>query len=281
MISADLHIHTTRSDGSEDFSQVLEKAWACGLTHVAFTNHDSLSGIAEALSLQEQYAITIIGGIEISAWDSVANTKAHILGLGFTDERAPAINALCAPTLEQRQATALWQIEQLKRHGYVLDPLVIQHYEQDSTCLYKQHIMAALTEEPYGSPAYTTLYRSLFKGAGICVRPITYVDVCDAVQAIKEDGGIAILAHPGQFDNFALVPRLVDVGLDGIEKYHPDHGPREWQIVDQLTKDYHLICTGGSDYHGAFGAAPSPGVCRISLPTTVIAKNSGHARVYR
>ena len=262
---ADLHIHTTVSDGSDSFAQVLKRAQGCGLSYVAFTNHDSLSGISLALSLQKNFAVKVIGGIEISAWDFAAGTKAHILGYGFVDDHAPAVDALCAPLLERRHAMTLWQIEQLKSHGYALDQALLAQYAQSSTCLYKQHVMAALIDAPYNSPAYSTLYSSLFKDGGICDDDITYVDACDAVLAIKQDGGIAILAHPGQFDNFAMVGRLVAVGLDGIEKYHHYHGPRERQIVDQLTDDYRLVRTGGSDYHGHFGKVLCPGACRIDM----------------
>ena len=125
--------------------------------------------------------------------------------------------------------------------------------------------MAAISDAQYGSDQYSKIYRSLFKGGGICDRDIKYPCARDAVQAIKEDGGLAVLAHPGQFDNYNLLPLLVAVGLDGIEKYHPDHSRKDYRIVDLLAKKYHLLQTGGSDYHGRFGSSPYPGYCHINL----------------
>jgi predicted metal-dependent phosphoesterase TrpH len=265
IFSADLHIHTEASDGSESYAQILEKARDCGLTHVAFTDHDTLAHIDEACELAKDFGIVAIGGIEISAWDSVRNTKAHILGLGFSSRRAPALRELCAPLLERRRANTLWQAEQLERYGYTLNRAMLSHFDTVSASLYKQHLMAALTDDPYSSRNYQHLYAYLFKGGGICDRDISYVDARDAVEAIKESGGLAVLAHPGEFDNYALVASLVAVGLDGIEKYHPRHSYSDWRLIDQLAMKHHLIRTGGSDYHGAFGAPASPGLHRITL----------------
>ena len=125
-----------------------------------------------------------------------------------------------------------------------------------STALYKQHIMAALTDEPYVSAAYRALYRSLFKNGGICDRDIAYVDARDAVTAIVEDGGLAVLAHPGQLDSYDMVPALAECGLGGIERFHPDHTPIDHARCANVAERYGLICTGGSDYHGRFGGIP-------------------------
>jgi predicted metal-dependent phosphoesterase TrpH len=265
-VSADLHIHTTVSDSSDTFEQVARQALEQGLDLIAFTNHDTLKGLAEALALQERYPLTIIGGVEVSACDSASGKKIHILGLGFTSEHAPAVRALCAPTLERRHATTLWQMEQLILSGYHLDPEQLHHLSQDSTGPYKQHLMAALTSEPFGSRSYTELYSKLFKRGGICSRDIEYVDARDAVAAIKQDGGYAVLAHPGQLDSYEFVEQLAEQGLDGIEKYHHSHTAQDWRTVDQLAHDHNLFRTGGSDYHGSYGEVPHLGATRITLP---------------
>jgi predicted metal-dependent phosphoesterase TrpH len=259
----DLHIHTTVSDGSESFEQVLRMASLLGLEQVAFTNHDTLGGLSEAFALGKRFGIDVIGGIELSAWDSNAHTKVHILGLGFTGEYAPAISKLCEPLLERRRANALWQIEQLQRAGMAFDSGITLRLAEQSTSIYSQHIMAALTRAPYTSRVYNELYRVLFKGEGICARDLSYLDAVDAVRALKESGALAILAHPGRYQNFELVPTLVAAGLDGIEKYHPNHGPLEWYRAQVLADKYGLICTGGSDYHGSFGESPGLGSYRL------------------
>ncbi|MDR1183475.1 MAG: PHP domain-containing protein, partial [Coriobacteriales bacterium] len=144
--------------------------------------------------------------------------------------------------------------------------------------LYKQHVMAALTEHPYGSDVYAELYHRLFKQGGICARDIPYVDAREAVEAVRQDGGIAVLAHPGQQGVYDLVPSLVDAGLEGIEKYHPAHNEGDWRRVDQLAQAFDLIRTGGSDYHGAYGVKVSPGRHRMAgKPTDPFFSRLEHA----
>lgn len=256
--ASDLHVHTTVSDGSRTFEEVLAQAKGQGLARVAFTNHDTTRGLDEACALGDYLGIQVIGGVEISAYDFARGRKVHVLGLGLHDH-APAVNALCAPVLERRDANSRWQLEQLLAAGYAVDVERAERLAAASTALYKQHIMAALTSEPFVSPEYRRLYQRLFKNGGIADRDIEYVDARDAVRAIVADGGLAVLAHPGQLDSYDLVPDLVACGLGGIERFHPDHSPVDHVRCARLAVRYHLVCTAGSDYHGVFGSVPHVG----------------------
>lgn len=258
-IRADLHVHTTVSDGSDTFAEVLAQAAQRGITHIAFTNHDTTVGLDRAIDLGEAHGVEVIGGVEISAWDVQRNVKVHVLGYGLTTG-SPAIEALCAPVLKRRNENSQWQLDQLLEAGFSIDINKVHAFDLASTALYKQHLMAALTDEPFESEAYQHLYRTLFKGKGVCVRDIEYVDARDAVDAIVSDGGVAVLAHPGQLDSYAIADELVACGLRGIEKYHPDHGLRDWAVCSVLADRYGLVCTGGSDYHGRFGRSPHLGI---------------------
>lgn len=252
---ADLHVHTTMSDGSDTFEEVLVQARERGIGRIAFTNHDTTRGLDEAAALGRRYGVQVTGGIEVSAYDFKRNRKVHVLGLGLR-EHAPALAALCGPTLERRNANSLWQLDQLVAAGHDIDADRALVLGRASTCLYKQHLMAALTDEPYVSAAYRMLYQSLFKNGGICDRDITYVDARDAVRAIAEDGGVPVLAHPGQLDSYDLVSELVPLGLRGIERHHPDHTPVDHVRCARLAERHGLACTSGSDYHGRFGSIP-------------------------
>ncbi|MEG0376689.1 MAG: PHP domain-containing protein, partial [Raoultibacter sp.] len=182
-VRADLHVHSTVSDGSDDFDALLEQAQTRAITHLAFTNHDTTVGLDQARAKGAACGITVIGGIEISAYDHKRKRKVHILGYGLTDD-SPAIAALCAPTLARREANSRWQLERLLEAGYEVDLELVEQLAQASTALYKQHLMAALTKDPYGSESYKALYQGLFKDSGICASDIEYVDARDAVQAI-------------------------------------------------------------------------------------------------
>lgn len=255
---SDLHVHTTVSDGSDTFAEVLAQAKERGITHIAFTNHDTTARLDEASALGADFGVEVIGGVEISAWDSRRKRKVHILGYGLTAE-SPAVEKLCEPLLARRNENSQWQLDRLLEAGYRVDIDKAHALALASTALYKQHLMAALTDEAYATDAYQDLYRSLFKGDGMCARDIEYVDAFDAVRAIVEDGGVAVIAHPGQLDSYAIVDDLVACGLRGVEKFHPDHGLRDWAACNVLADRYNLVCTGGSDYHGRFGRIPHVG----------------------
>ena len=257
-------MHTTLSDGSDTFEQVVEQARERGIGHIAFTNHDTTCGLDEAGAAGARLGVEVTGGIEVSAYDFARGRKVHVLGYGV-GEHAPALAALCGPLLDRRRKNSLWQLDRLVEAGYAVDVDRALALGRASTCLYKQHLMAALTDAPHASAEYRSLYRSLFKGGGICDRDIDYVDARDAVRAIKEDGGWAVLAHPGQLDSYDAVPELVACGLAGIEAYHPDHGPRDHARCRELADRYGLVCTQGSDYHGLFGDVPCLG---YSLPAS-------------
>ncbi len=260
---ADLHSHTTISDGSSTFAQLMGEARVRGLSHLAVTNHDTTVGLGSIAQQAAARGFSVVCGVEVSAWDPAAKRRVHILGLGLGEE-SPAVRDLCATTLARRSANTAWQMRQLLDAGFAVDVEYAASLAAQSTGFYKQHLMAALTDAEFCSAEYQVLYRTLFKNGGIAQRDIQYVDMREAVDAIVADGGLAVLAHPGQFDNYEAIPALVDAGLSGIEKYHPDHDCRDTQLCEELAARYNLFCTGGSDYHGRFGKAPHPGYRFIS-----------------
>lgn len=253
-MKADLHVHSRYSDGSDYAEVVMKKASEHGVTHISFVDHDTVKGLPEVMKLGEEYGIKVIPGIEISAYDFKRDRKVHVLGYNYQPE-AVHIQKLCKPLLERRQKHSLWQIEQIKNAGYALNIEAIKETAMPSETIYKQHIMYHLTEEVYTSPEYKQLYKSLFKGEGVAAGDVEYIDAFDAVQAILGDGGIAVVAHPGQLNSYDLIPELVEVGLNGIERNHFDHTSEDFLRVEALAEKYDLIMTGGTDYHGLYGAA--------------------------
>ncbi|KPU42585.1 inositol-1-monophosphatase [Oxobacter pfennigii] len=251
-MKADLHVHTDISDGSESFKEIIIKAKDNGITHVGITNHDTVRCLKEAIEYGKMTGVKVIPGIEISACDSVKNKKVHILGYNFNLE-GENIKKLCDAVLIRRQANSIRQINNLIRYGYDIDLERIFKNAKVSGIVYKQHIMTGLTDRNYSHPSFRELYEKLFKNRGICDMDIEYADVYEAVRAVKSDGGIAVLAHPGQLDSYYLIESLVDAGLDGIELYHEDHDEEDVERVLYYGRKHGLILTGGSDYHGCYG----------------------------
>jgi phosphoribosyl 1,2-cyclic phosphate 1,2-diphosphodiesterase len=251
-MKADLHIHSNYSDGSFSVEELLQMASKKDLTHVSLVDHDTIRGIESAQVAGEKYGITVIPGIEISAYDFSRNRKVHILGYAF-DKEATQIKRLCNPLLSRRHENSLWQIHQLQKNHFDIEFIEVAKKAMMSGVIYKQHIMEVLVDEPFNTHYYKQLYKKLFKGNGICDREIEYVDAISAVRAIKADNGYAVLAHPGQLDSYDLIPDLVKNGLDGIERNHIAHTAEDRKRVEQYANEYSLFQTGGSDFHGRYG----------------------------
>ncbi|MFJ7933974.1 PHP domain-containing protein [Sporosarcina sp. NPDC096371] len=251
-MKADLHVHSHYSDGSSSVEELMELAAKNSITHLSLVDHDTTDGIQAAQIAGAKHGITIVPGIEISAYDFTRNRKVHILGYQF-DEQATHIRELCQPLLTRRHENSLWQIEQLQKNDYDIRLEDVAQKARMSGVIYKQHIMHSLLDHHFMSPLYQELYRTLFKGNGICSRDIEYVDAVAAVKAIKADNGYAVLAHPGQLDSYDLIPELVANGLDGIERNHFDHSQEDKQKVDRYANEFGLFQTGGSDFHGEYG----------------------------
>lgn len=251
-MTMDLHVHSHYSDGSASVEELLQMASERGLTHLSLVDHDTVRSVEPARMKGREYGITVIPGVEISAYDFSRNRKVHILGYSF-DKEAPNIQKLCNPLLSRRHLNSLWQIEQLQKNGFPIELKEVIEKAEMSGTIYKQHIMDCLVTDAFNSRFYTQLYRQLFKDDGICASDIEYVDAFAAVRAIKADNGYAVLAHPGQLDSFDIIPELVKHGLDGIERNHPDHSPEDRMKVEHYARKYSLFQTGGSDFHGRYG----------------------------
>jgi len=155
--------------------------------------------------------------------------------------------------LERRKKNSLWQLEALISACYKIDLEKIYKRSKNSGVIYKQHIMAELTDANYMEDRYKSLYKEIFKGQGICARDIKYADMVEAVKAIKADNGIAVLAHPGQLDSYEIIETLVSAGLDGIELNHEDHEREHHLKIKSYSKEYKLILTGGSEFVSIIG----------------------------
>ena len=154
------------------------------------------------------------------------------------------------PTLEARHENSLKQIGILNQHGYEID--INDLKKADGKYIYKQHIMENLVRRKKAAEMFGNFYYSTFKNGGICAFDIRYISPLEALKAIKNSGGLAVLAHSGQQQNFSLIPELVKNGLDGLELNHHSHSPKDRETIREYAEKYSLFLTGGSDFHGEF-----------------------------
>ena len=245
MIKADLHIHSTVSDGSDTIEQIIATAEQKELDFIAITDHDTLSHLSQ---IPKNTKVKVLGGIEISATDPVYGMRAHILGYHIQNQEI--VTALTRPLLEARHQNSLKQAEILKRNGYKIDIDALP--KADGKYLYKQHIIDHLVTSGQVPEMFGSFYKATFKNGGICAFDITYINVFEAVEIIKKAGGQAVLAHSGQQQNFYLIPALVACGLDGLEYNHHANSKTDQETIRRYAEKYGLYLTGGSDYHGRY-----------------------------
>ena len=248
-MKADLHIHSNVSDGSESIKRIIDMAREKGLDAIAVTDHDTLSHAAQ---IPADTGIQVVVGVEISAVHQKTNTRAHVLG--YHIQKPEIITALTGPLLGARNQNSEKQADILIRHGFWID--VDKLAKADGKYLYKQHMMDWLVTTGQVPEMFGSFYQKTFKQGGICAFDIEYIDVFQAAKAIKEAGGLAVLAHPGQQQNFRLIPELAKIGLDGLELNHHTHSEADRETIRDYAGQYGLFLTGGSDYHGAYEPQP-------------------------
>ena len=264
---ADLHIHSNWSDGSLSVHSLLRLAKNLGLGAISITDHDTMAGQAEALEEGKKIGLTVIPGVEISAFNPETGRKAHILGFNIKDTEA--FNRACRPYLEARRRKNLESVDCIIKAGYPVSHDDVNDYASLDGTVYRQHIMHALVDRGYASAIYGPLYKKLFGSGGLAVTKASYMGAKEAVNLIRDCGGLAVLAHPFQYDSMELIPQLTAWGLAGIECQHPSQISERQDAVIEAARRYNLFLTGGSDFHGFYSEeALPPGSNRTDLEDT-------------
>lgn len=245
-MAADLHIHTTFSDGCETPEEVVAKAKEAKLSAIAITDHDNVEGIKSAQAAGEKLGIKVIPGIEFTT--EVPEAEIHILGY-FVNDKDPKLRAVLEKIQGSRHSRIFMILEKLKKIGVNLDPDKVFAFSKGASAG-RPHVARALVEAGvvksirsafdkylgWQGPAYVPHYKLTPEGA---------------VKLILENGGIPVYAHPLVSDHDKIIPELVSFGLKGIEVFYPGHSDEQRAYYLALAKKLGLLVTGGSDYHGA------------------------------
>lgn len=258
----DMHCHTRVSDGSMTPAELIDYAARIGLDCVAVTDHDSMTAIGSAQARADERGILLIPGIEVSTFDYKHGKQAHLLC--YWPSAPESLLALCRETLRSRDEAALAITEKLSAK-YPVDIQTVKQYSDGSDAVYKQHIVMALAQMGFTTSIFGELFRELFsaKTGWARVDP-KYPDTREAMRLIREAGGLSVLAHPGVYGNFDLIGELCDMGLQGVEACHPRQSPEDEKAAFEAASRYHLIPTGGSDFHGMFSARVTPLAARMA-----------------
>lgn len=246
-VDYDLHIHTTASDGKLSPAEVVQLAKRCGLSGIAITDHDTVSGLADPILLKiaADDGMQVLSGIEINT--DFEDEEVHILGY-FINVTHPQLLKRLAEIKKAR----------LDRTEKIINRLQAMHLDVSLDRVYevagngtvgRPHIAQVMIENGYAGTIKEAFEKYLVRGGPAYV-PRYRLLPDEAIRLIKMAGGVSILAHPGLIKNQMLINKIVEMDVMGIEVFYPEH--TEYQIHNLLNFAHTngLLITGGSDFHG-------------------------------
>lgn len=245
---ADLHTHSTASDGQYAPAELAELVKKRGAQVWALTDHDSVDGVMEAQAASDQRNLRMLRGVELSADDYL---NLHILGYGFS---APALQEWLN-SLKGGRNDRKYRIRDFLRTKGLEIPLDEVDEEAVGGSIGRPHFAMVMLRHGYVSTRKEAFDRYLDTPEFQEIEKGTKPSARECVERIKAAGGKVSLAHPYQIvlneeTLEELVKRLKGYGLDAIECYYPIHTPEQTAEYLSIAKKYGLHITGGSDFHG-------------------------------
>ncbi len=255
---ADLHLHSTFSDGFLDIKDILKFAHNARLSHVSVTDHDTPKSIQYALKYSKYKSINLVPGVEISCKDNKRNQMVHILC--YYPQITNDFLEMCNTMAASRNKVAYELIETVKSEFPLIPWENLAQYSKQSGVVFKTHIMRLLQAYGYTLTLYGELFDSLFLDENRNEKiKAEYTKLEDALEIIKGMRGVCVVAHPGVYNNIDLCEELGAKGLiDGIEVYHMHNTEEHRTQLLRIAKNNNLIITGGTDFHGAYMPKPLP-----------------------
>ena len=250
-VAADLHSHSTVSDGLLTPREVVERAADRGVELFALTDHDEVSGLAEADSTARALRLPFVHGVEVSVtW---AGTTVHVVGLGIDPDHRPLKQAL-ARVRSGRTARAQQMAEGLASAGIEDAYDGALRFVRNPELISRTHFARHLVETGICRDVRDVFRRYLVAGKPGYV-PHQWAQLGEAVDWIGAAGGVAVLAHPGRYrvgelKLHELVREFKEVGGTALEVVTSNHTPDQMRRFARMAEDMELEASRGSDFHG-------------------------------
>jgi len=247
----DLHCHTTASDGIKTPSELIDYAISKGVGTLAVTDHDTVSGLEEAINYASDKDFVLIPGIEFSI--DYQGCSFHLLGLYVNHAYEPLLEKTLH--LQDVRDKRIYRIiDDLEKHGIEI-PVEDVLKESAGGAIGRPHVARVLVKHGYANNINEVFKKYLVNGKPGYVKK-ERIKLEEAISLIKGAGGVSIIAHPvslnykniNDFEN--ILKGFVEVGVEGIEAYSSMHKNSEISDFLELAGKYNLIVSGGSDYHG-------------------------------
>lgn len=262
----DLHCHSSCSDGTDAPEALARIAAEKGLSAVVLTDHDTDAGSDRFIAAAAALGVRSVRGMELSA--DVPEHTVHLLAYGFD----PANSALSDAVRQVREGRTVRNekiLEKLKEHGFPVTMEEVRAEAEGAAVIARPHIARVLVKKRFARDRIDAFDRFLSKG-GIAYTERFRLSPETCIELVRAAGGVVSLAHPMQtrFNRSRMrkfVKRLAEVGLGGIEVHYPGHLPGIFHEYSELAREFNLVTTGGSDYHGANHPGVSLGTAYGSL----------------
>ena len=248
----DLHVHTLASDGSDTPVDVVRMAAELGLRAIAVTDHDTFAGLPEAIEAGARYGVEVVPGVELSTiYDGV---EVHVLGY-YMDAGHPRLRAMMARATAERNARNETMVQRLHDAGYPVTMDALHAEFPGQTMLGRPHISEYLMRRGYVASVQDGMKNLLGRGKPFYVARYN-IPLEESVETLRAAGGLPVVAHlfkyrytPEQLT--AMVDAAAAAGAVGLEAMYTNYTPAQEQAVRVLAAERGLLCTGGTDYHGA------------------------------
>lgn len=274
----DLHLHSNRSDGTEDPAVLVARAAHEGLGTIALTDHDTTAGWAEAAEAATGHGMTFIPGMELSSKDGWRSV--HVLAYLF-DPTDPDLVAEIARIRDDRIGRAERIVRNISRDYPLRWEDVRAQTDPDAT-VGRPHIADALIARGIVRDREEAFDGILHPREGYYEGHYA-PDPRTAIELVVSAGGVPVIAHPAGRERMtdATLRRLIDAGLGGLEIDHRENTAEGRAWLHRIAAEHNLIITGSSDYHGA-GKPNVPGenTTDPAMLQRIIDRGSGSAPVY-
>lgn len=241
----DLHVHSNYSDGTCSIEEILRQAESLGLSQIAITDHNILKG---SILASEKANINYIIGTELSV--SYKGVEVHLLSYFPNGSDYKNVQFIINEGEAYKKIAILEMVENLNAMG--IDIQITELSEFTKGVINRVHICKAMMKHGYINSVEEGFRKYVGDDCPAYVERKT-VTLADAIEAIHLDGGIAVVAHPYEYDDLKPIENFLnDIidDVDGIECFHPSATPEQSQILVSIAKAHNKLITGGSDFHG-------------------------------
>ena len=238
----DLHSHTYESDGTLSPQALADFMGERDVEIFSITDHDTLSAYGKFTAAAGARVVT---GVELNT--TYAGNEVHVLGYGVRLDHAPLLDVL-ERNRSARVVRAQRMVDQLRAAGYGITLDDVQREATDAKALGRPHVAKALIR--LGEvPDVDYAFRHLLTSGKPGFVPSLHVQPEPAIAAIKDAGGLPVLAHPGRLKDRHLIDEFASYGLEGLEVFYPRHDADDIAQFREAAKRHGLVMTAGCDFH--------------------------------